>query len=131
VAKQLGSIKKVYCIDNGLLNAVSFKFSEDRGRLLENGVYLELKRRKGMIYYHRQKYECDFILVQKSKVVAAIQVTLQVNDENKSREVGGLLEAMKVHNLTEGIILTEEQEQTEIVEDKSIKYLPVWKWLLW
>ena len=34
-SKQLGSIKKIYCIDNGLLNAVSFKFSKDEGKLIE------------------------------------------------------------------------------------------------
>ena len=45
LAKQLGSIKKIYCIDNGLLNAVSFKFSDDFGKLLENVVFIELRRR--------------------------------------------------------------------------------------
>ena len=56
LAKQLGSIKKVYCLDNGLLNAVSFKSSEDFGRLLENMVFIELRRRNHQIFYHRQKY---------------------------------------------------------------------------
>ncbi|MEO8230802.1 MAG: ATP-binding protein, partial [Ignavibacteriota bacterium] len=32
--------KKIYCIDNGLANNVSFSFSENTGRLLENDVYL-------------------------------------------------------------------------------------------
>src|SRR3989344_9317270 len=53
IGKQLGSIKKVYFIDNGLLNSVSFKFSEDRGKLLENLVFLELRRKNKKIFYSR------------------------------------------------------------------------------
>ena len=32
---------KSYCIDNGLMNAVSFRFSEQKGKMLENAVYNE------------------------------------------------------------------------------------------
>ncbi|MEK6907615.1 MAG: ATP-binding protein, partial [Nanoarchaeota archaeon] len=80
--KRLGSIKKIYCIDNGLLNAVSFKFSQDAGKLLENLVFIELKRRKKEVYYHRDNYECDFIVKEKNKVNEIIQVTEELNDEN-------------------------------------------------
>ncbi len=130
LAKQLGSIKKVYCIDNGLLNTVSFKFSDDLGKLLENLVFLELRRRNEQIYYFRKNYECDFLIVKKNKVSLAIQVTKKLNDENEKREVNGLFEVMKEYKLKEGIILTEEQEEEKIIEGKKIRIIPVWKWLL-
>jgi predicted AAA+ superfamily ATPase len=130
LAKQLGSIKKIYCIDNGLLNTVSFKFSDDFGKLLENLVFIELRRRNEQIYYFRKNYECDFLIVQKNKVSSAIQVTKKLNDENEKREINGLLEAMDEHKLKEGILLTEEQEEEKIIEGKKIKIIPVWKWLL-
>jgi predicted AAA+ superfamily ATPase len=129
-AKQLGSIKKVYCIDNGILNSVSFKFNDDTGKLLENLVFLELMRRGESIYYQRGKHECDFLIVKKRKVILAIQVTKNIEADNEAREINGLLEALEKHKLTEGLILTEEQEEEKIVAGKKIIIKPVWKWLL-
>src|SRR3989344_36058 len=130
LAKQLGSIKKIYCIDNGLLNTVSFKFSEDFGKLLENLVFIELKRRNEQIYYSRKNYECDFLIVRKNKISSAIQVTKKLDDDNEKREINGLLEVINEYNLNEGIILTEDQEEERIIEDKKIRIIPIWKWLL-
>ena len=130
LAKQLGSIKKIYCIDNGLLNTVSFKFSDDFGKLLENLVFIELRRRNEQIYYFRKNYECDFLIFRKNKVSLAIQVTKELNDDNKKREINGLLEVINEHKLKEGILLTEDQEDEKIIEGKKIRIIPVWKWLL-
>ncbi|MCK4714378.1 MAG: ATP-binding protein, partial [Candidatus Aenigmarchaeota archaeon] len=110
LAKQLGSIKKIYCIDNGLLNAVSFKFSDDAGKLAENLVFIELKRRHADVFYHRNKHECDFLIREKDRVTGAIQVTTQLNEENYKREVKGLIEAMDTHGLKDGIIITDDME---------------------
>ena len=130
LAKQLGSIKKIYCIDTGLLNTVSFKFSDDFGKLLENLVFIELRRRNNQIYYFRKNYECDFLIVRKNKVSSTIQVTQKLNDDNEKREINGLLEVMKEHKLKEGVLLTEDQEEERIIEGKKIRIIPVWKWLL-
>lgn len=128
--KQLGSIKKVYFIDNGMLNTISFKFSKDTGKLLENLIFLELRRRNKKIFYNRDNYECDFIIQEKEKVVQAIQVTDILNSENEKREVEGVLEAMKKFKLKEGFIITLDEERDIKAEDKNIHVLPVWKWLL-
>lgn len=130
LAAQVGSIKKVYCVDNGLLNSVSFKFSENKGALLENCVFIELKRRNKNVYYHRKLNECDFIIVNKNRVISAIQVTAKLNDENLNREINGLLEALNEHKLDEGLILTEDQEETKNIGNKKIKIMPVWRWML-
>ena len=55
VRKQIQNPKKAYCIDNGFLTSVGFRFSEDRGRLLENFVAVELRRRGKEIYYSRER----------------------------------------------------------------------------
>ncbi len=130
LTKQLGSMKKIYCIDNGLLNEVSFKFSEDIGKLMENLVFVELKRRKKEIFFHKRNYECDFLIKEKNKVVGAIQVTKELDDDNYKREVGGLLEALEAHNLRKGLILTHDFEDEKKIKGKSIKTVPIWKWLL-
>ena len=128
--KQLGSIKKVYFIDNGMLNTVSFKFSKDSGKLLENLVFLELRRRNKKIFYNKDSYECDFIIQEKDKVVQAIQVTESLSSDNEKREINGALEAMNKFKLEEGIILTLDEERLIETEGKKILVIPVWKWLL-
>lgn len=128
--KQLGSIKKVYFIDNGMLNTVSFKFSKDTGKLLENLIFLELRRKNKKIFYNKDNYECDFILQEKDSVVQAIQVTESLSSENEEREVKGLLEAMNKFKLKEGTIITMDEEKTIDSEGKKILVIPAWKWLL-
>jgi len=124
--KQLVNPKKIYSVDIGLSAAVSTTFSSDRGRMLENLVFLHLRRRYKEIFYFKGKGECDFIIKEKGKVTFAIQVCYQLTDDNKEREVTALQEAMEQVNLKEGLILTYSQE------DKlgNIHIKPVWKWLL-
>jgi len=122
--------KKLYTIDNGLANAVSFRFSENTGRMLENSVFLELKRREKEIFYFTEKGECDFILSDRSEVVEAIQVTVMLDKNNYNREIGGLIEALKKFGLKSGTILTLDDQREIIHEGYFIKVLPVWKWAL-
>jgi predicted AAA+ superfamily ATPase len=129
--KQIINPKKVYCIDTGLANSVSFRFSENFGRQLENLVFLELKRAGYEIYYHRNKHECDFILKQRKRIVGAIQVCRSLNDEKlKQREMNGLFEAMDQYSLSNGIILTEENHDELEYKGKKISILPIWRWIL-
>lgn len=128
--KQYTSNKKIYVIDNGLRNEISFYVSEDRGRLLENLIFIELKRRGQEIYFFRGKKECDFILLEKNKIKQALQVSLDFNDNNKKREVDGLLEAMIKFDLPSGVILTEDQEEEIKINGKKIKIRPAYRWLI-
>ncbi|HEX2583471.1 MAG TPA: ATP-binding protein, partial [Chlamydiales bacterium] len=132
---QIGSDKKIYITDTGLANAISFRFSEDKGRILENVVHNELKRHQQDIYFHKHSYECDFLVKRDLKIVQAIQVTKTLSDPDvKQREYRGLLEAMRIYQLTEGLILTLDEEGFEEIDEsngkRQITITPVWKWLL-
>ncbi|MCP1663149.1 MULTISPECIES: ATP-binding protein [Methanocalculus] len=116
--------RKAYAIDNGLIHANSVLFSEDRGRFLENHVFLELRKRYRELFYFREKGECDFIVKEQTKITKAIQVCYEVNSRNKDREIGGLLEAMDFFGLDAGYILTYDQEETMIVSGKQISLIP-------
>jgi len=130
VKKQLANPKKIYAIDTGLANAVSFQFSENRGRLLENIVYIALKKQYSSLYYHKGRYECDFLVKEQMKVTQAIQVARSLSAEStRKREVRGLLEAMEIHGLTEGLILTEEESGEETMGGKKIHIMPIYAWL--
>lgn len=122
--------KKLYCIDNGIVNSVSFKFSENIGRMLENMVFLQLLNKGNSVYYFSDKKECDFVVLKKGKIVEAYQVTYELSELNRSREVDGLLEAMNYFDLKEGFILTMDQSEEFEVKKKRIKVMPVWKWML-
>ena len=124
--------KKNYVVDNGLRNAVCFRFSEDFGRLLKNLVFVELKRRNKEIYYYKQKRECDFVVMNNLKASQAIQVTQELNKNNKEREVGGLIEVMRKYQIERGLVLVQDlkEETKEKINNKEIKFVSLWKWLL-
>lgn len=122
--------KKLYCVDNGFVNAVSFKFSEDKGRLLENLVYLSLKAKEKSMYYFTDTRECDFVIQDDTKVGTAIQVTAELNKGNRQREVEGLMEAVRYFKIKDGLILTLDQSEETTVENKHIRIMPAWRWLL-
>ncbi|MEK7202729.1 MAG: ATP-binding protein [Patescibacteria group bacterium] len=129
--KQYVSNKKIYVIDNGVRNAVAFSFSKDGGKLLENLVFLELKRRGEEIFYYKGKKECDFIIKKGVQIREAIQVSQSLADfETEKREIDGLLEAMEKFKLKKGLIITESLEKEKIIKSKKIKIVPAWKWLL-
>ena len=130
IRKQTQNPKKIYSIDNGLINSVSFKFSEDKGRLLENLTAIELKRRSKEFYYSAEKNECDFLVKEKLKIKQAIQVCYNINEKNERRELDGLLEAMEKFKLNQGWMITYNQEKEEKINGKTIKFIPLWKWLL-
>lgn len=122
---QSNAYKKTYCVDNGMIYAVSLRFSENRGRLLENHVYNELLKMgyKDIYYYNNQK-ECDFI-IKFEKTIIALQVTYELNQKNYDREINGLSAAMQELSIQQGYIITfNEQEQ---VIEHNIRVIPVWK----
>jgi len=130
-SKQLVAPKKAYCIDNGLARANSLSFSSDEGRMLENAVFLSLRRQGRELYYFKEeKGECDFLLRQKGQISAAVQACRELDEGNREREIGGLVLAMKKFKLGEGTIVTLKQEDRLEVEGKRIKVVPAWKWLL-
>ncbi len=116
---------KIYTIDNGLRNSVSFKFSKDEGKLAENLVFVELKRRGFDSYYWKGKKEVDFIVKNKDQSLTAINVCYL--EEVEERELEGLNEFKKEFEKTKKlIIITKNREKVE----NNITLIPLWKWLL-
>lgn len=131
VKKQIINNKKIYCIDNAFYNLVWFSFSQNNWQKLENLVFIELKRRWYKIFYHKAKKECDFLIHDRWVIVWAIQVSWSLYEaDTKKREINWLLEAMKTYDLKEWIILTNDEEENLEIEEKVVKIIPVWKWIL-
>lgn len=129
--KQIQSHKKCYLIDPSIINIAGFRVSEDRGRILENIVFLHLRQMSADIYYHRGEKECDFLIRESNKIIQAIQVTSQMSTEKtRKREIEGLIEAMEMYNLDSGVILTENEQEEVTIDGFKISIMPIWKWLL-
>ncbi len=131
VVKQEMSEKKIYCIDNGLINAVTFRFSKDTGILLENMIAIELLKQGKQTFFYREKVECDFVVIEKNEVRTAIQVSLSIGDpDTRLREIRGLTAACKRFGLTEGIIITDDEEETFMENEIEIKVIPAFAYCL-
>jgi len=131
LSKQMVNKKKIYAVDTGIVNAVSFQFSENKGRLLENAVFLELKRRYKDIYYFEDKNECDFVIKSGRTITQAIQVADYLSDpKTRKREIEGLLSAMDYFGLKKGFIITSDTEEQHTKEKKQITVIPFWRWSL-
>lgn len=122
---------KIYTIDTGLLQAMTFRNSADNGPLLENLVFMQLRRLGFSLEFVNDKagYETDFIakhpITGETKL---IQVCWDITDhKTMAREVRGVQSAMEALNINEGVIVTWDDEDSSV---DNICVIPVWKWLL-
>jgi len=128
-----GRIKKIFVVDNGLIKAVGFSSSADIGRLYENLVFMELKRRQKEFYYYKEKTgeEVDFIIKKGRKIQECIQVCYKIDEfAVRRREISGLLKAVEEFKLNKGTIITADKEESISEKGKKIEFIPLWKWLL-
>lgn len=128
VRSQIVSPKKVYAADTGLAYSLSTHAMTDEGHLLENLVYLALRKRHSQIHYYEGEGECDFVVLENGVPVQLFQVCSELNQDNLRREIDGLEEAMRALSVTRGIIITDNQEDNFHLETGVIEVLPFWKW---
>jgi hypothetical protein len=136
--QQIIAPKKVYVVDHGFANFISFKLTKDLGRLLENIVCTELFNRVSekhdtRIYYFKNSrgHEVDFVLKQGAKVKQLIQVCYDISDlAVEKRELKSLAEASKELRCGNLLVVTYDHEGEKKFDGKKIKFLPLWKWIL-
>ena len=134
------SVPKVYITDTGLLTLTNtMGFSENRGRLMENVVAIELLRRKSCfapsteIYYYKSSEgkEVDFVVKQGLEMKQLIQVCYDIADlGTRERELKSLVKASKEFKSEDLSVITWDYEAEEEYKGKRIKFTPLWKWLL-
>jgi len=131
VKNQLRLPKKVYAVDTGLANAVGFKLSENLGPMLENVVFLELKRRGYEIFYLPvNKREIDFV-ARKNGETRLINVCYDPSEANThQREIEGLSEGMKRLRVKKGEVVTWNHQERVKIKGKEVLFTPATRWLL-
>lgn len=125
--------RKIYAIDPGLVQACSRSLNPDWGHLLENFIFLELRRRHYHIEYYKTKSgkEVDFLAISPSGKKVMIQATAEMeNDSTRQREFGALVEAMEECGLREATIITLNEEDIITTPAGSVTIMPAWYWAL-
>ncbi len=129
--------KKAYCMDTGIVNSIGFRFSENKGKIMENAVAIELQRRKraegAEIYYWKDHFqnEVDFVVKKGSLVSQLIQVSsISAREDIREREIKPLLKAGAELRCGNILVITWDYESEEKFDGKSIKFVTLWKWLL-
>jgi len=107
---QIRNPKKIYAIDTGQANAIGFRFSANRGRLLENLIFIDFCRLDLKPYYFKttKGLEIDFVIKNKGEL-ALVQIAWDVNDPSTlDREQKALLEAQEELGCKNAILITAE-----------------------
>jgi hypothetical protein len=125
--------KKIYCVDHALVTSISSGILVNSGHLLENLVFIALRRITPDIFYFKSKSgrEVDFIAQRRDRSRMLVQVCESMADpQTRKREIEAITEAMTELKLTEGAIVTRGEEEQIQVESGKIHVVPAWRFLL-
>lgn len=125
--------KKIYCIDHALVTSVSSGVLLNSGHLLENMVFVALRRLSPSVYYYKTKNgrEVDFIIQTQDRARTLVQVCESLaHEKTRKREILALNEAMTELGLNSSIIVTRNEEEQLNIDGKMINIMPIWRFLL-
>lgn len=124
IVNQLMYPRKLYFIDNGFITSLSTKFTQNYGRLFENWVYNQIKRKNDEVFYTKDKAgkEVDFAILKDGKVKTLYQACYDLSDfETREREIKNLISLGKKLNCTDLTLVT--KKKIELATPKNIQIL--------
>jgi predicted AAA+ superfamily ATPase len=125
--------KKIYCVDHALIRSVSSGILLNSGHILENIIFLALRRSSPDIFYYKTKgnLEVDFVFKNPDGNLMLVQVCESlVNATTRQREINALETAMAELNLTKGFIITRNETESLAIKSGTIEIIPAWRALL-
>jgi len=131
--------KKFYCSDHALAMASAEKIGPDFATVLENIIYLHLRRTSQHVYYARTPSgrEIDFVTTEaglsdhQALHIRLWQVWYEMGGESTvERETRALYEAMELYGLKSATIITYNTTQQLCEGDMTITVIPAWRFLL-
>jgi predicted AAA+ superfamily ATPase len=129
--------RKVYTVDPGLAAAVAHPSADDVGHLLENAVYLELRRRYSRLhdgaisYFAEPAGGADFVVDTRSEAPRILQVCASLDNPNtRRRELRGAEVAMDQLGVRESILVTLHEADSVETASGTVHVLPAWRWML-
>lgn len=139
---RIKSPKKVYVVDNGFVTAKAIQHSPDKGKLMENLVFMELvkqgvKPASELFYYKtRNDREVDFVVKKGTEITELIQVCYEAkNSDVEQREIKALVEAASELSTGGGkfpklTVLTWDEKRSIEKGGVTVQVKPLWEWLL-
>ncbi|HRZ79472.1 MAG TPA: DUF4143 domain-containing protein, partial [bacterium] len=127
------NMKKIYCVDHGLVDSVDPNVSEKKGYLLENLIFSTIRRSSSAIYYYKTASgkEVDFCWIDRAGKKNLVQVSFDLKDEKtKKREVSALFEAMGEIDEKSATLIAMNESGVIKSEDRTIKIVPAWEYLI-
>ena len=95
--------RKYYPVDTALRRVAVTRSGRDLGKSLECATFVELKKRRGEVFYWRQSGEVDFV-IEGDRGPTPIQVTVAGATERHLRSLDAFYEAFS--NANEAVIVT-------------------------
>ena len=121
---------KYYIVDTGMIGAMKAKNDAEKGFLLENAVFMSLRRGFNKIEYYntRKGEEVDFFVTDRATGDRRlVQVSYRMDDERtRGREFSALASARRETGIGDCTIVTWDEEG----EEDGVRIVPAWKWLL-
>ncbi|HOO57249.1 MAG TPA: ATP-binding protein [bacterium] len=133
LARRNTNPKKIYCVDHAMVTSVSSGILVNSGHLLENLVFISLRRYHPEIYYYKTSTgkEVDFIVPKRGSGGMLVQVCESLADpKTKKREVTSLSEAMAERKLKSGTLVTKNETEQIKIKGGTIDVVPIWHFLL-
>lgn len=125
--------KKIYCVDHSLVNSVSSGILVNSGHLLENLVFMALRRLHAEIHYYKTKNgrEVDFVVPNRGHSPALIQTCESLaSPQTRKRELAALSEAMSELHTNTATIVTRNEDECIETDGQTISVVPLWRFLL-
>lgn len=132
-ARRDTNLKRIYCVDHAMVASVSSGILVNSGHLLENLVFMALRRLYPEIYYYKTRTgrEVDFIVPTGDRPRMLVQVCESLAEpQTRKRETTALGEAMAELGLSTGTIVTRNEDERMAVEAGTIEVTPAWRFLL-
>ena len=121
---------KFYLVDTGMIGALKAKNDAEKGFLLENAVFMELRRGFDKVEYYVTKKgeEVDFFVTDKvTKEMRLVQVSYEMpKGQTREREISALRNARSETGIENCEIVTWDEEG----EENGIRIVPAWKWFI-
>jgi len=133
ITKTNANPKKIYCIDHALVPSISSRILVNSGHLLENLVFLCLRRTFSSVFYYKTKNgrEIDFLVQSQGRSRMLFQVCESLsNSKTRDRELLALKEAMIELDLFVATIVTKNEEEVISCDGREINVLPAWRFCL-
>ncbi|HFC00759.1 MAG TPA: ATP-binding protein, partial [Phaeodactylibacter sp.] len=125
VRSQAQMPSKIYLIDSAFKTAMTI--GEDKGRLLENAVFLYLRQQGLKLHYLLKKQEVDFYWKNGMPINVCYDF---YSHQTREREIKGMFEALQFLDEKKGLILTRDRTERIEKNGKTIIVTPAWKYFL-